>query len=357
MSFDYANARLRARKSRLLSQDRLVEYTWLENLPSLLTALTDTGYRRAVDEALTRASGLEALFLATHLDLVENLRELHGFFDSGARQWVDLVLRGYDLHNLKTILRGLSLDLPVEEIDRALIPIGELTPAVLDELIEAGSPREVVDRLASLGSPFARPLLSVRAERPGAPVFELELALERWHDEQVRQRLAGAPGQVEALRAAQDMEADLANMLTALRFAHSPEPRSSLLEQIGYDEVEALFIGPGEQDFSRLSRAADQDSVPQAVDVLARPPYAEPLETGLNAYRRDGRLSDIEDSLWAYRLAWRSKQILKDPLGIGVTLGYLALKINEVRNLRWIAMGIYLNLPAREIREGLVFAG
>jgi vacuolar-type H+-ATPase subunit C/Vma6 len=46
--------------------------------------------------------------------------------------------------------------------------------------------------------------------------------------------------------------------------------------------------------------------------------------------------------------------IPKDPLGIGVVLGYLALKLNEIRNLRWIAHGINSGLPVKIIRSELV---
>jgi V/A-type H+-transporting ATPase subunit C len=355
MSFDYANARLRARKSRLLSRDKLVGFARLDNLPSLLNALADTPYRRAVDAALTHAIELEALFWALHADLVDNLGEMRDFFNAGTRQWIDLLLRTYDVYNLKTILRGLSQDLPGEEIKRALLPIGALTPGMLEELMKAPSPRAAVDRLASLGSPFAHPLLFMRAERPGAPVFEMELGLERWHDRQMRQRLKGAPEQARGLLAAQDIEADLTNILTALRFAHSPQERPKLLEQLGFEEVESLFIGPGKIDLSRLAQAADQASVEQAVEVMARPPYAVPLEEGLEVYSQNRRLSAIEDRLWQHQLSWRARQILKDPLGIGVPMGYLTLKVNEVRNLRWIGLGIDLGVAAKEIREGLVF--
>jgi vacuolar-type H+-ATPase subunit C/Vma6 len=46
-------------------------------------------------------------------------------------------------------------------------------------------------------------------------------------------------------------------------------------------------------------------------------------------------------------------QITKDPLGIGVVLGYVALKVNEVRNIRWITQGINLGLKADVVRSEL----
>jgi vacuolar-type H+-ATPase subunit C/Vma6 len=50
-----------------------------------------------------------------------------------------------------------------------------------------------------------------------------------------------------------------------------------------------------------------------------------------------------------------SRQIASDPLGIGVLLGYLELKINEVNNIRWIAQAIRLELRTDSIRSEMLF--
>jgi vacuolar-type H+-ATPase subunit C/Vma6 len=45
--------------------------------------------------------------------------------------------------------------------------------------------------------------------------------------------------------------------------------------------------------------------------------------------------------------------IVKDPLGIGVVLGYIALKTAELAKIRWIAQGINLGLKADAIKAEL----
>jgi vacuolar-type H+-ATPase subunit C/Vma6 len=42
-------------------------------------------------------------------------------------------------------------------------------------------------------------------------------------------------------------------------------------------------------------------------------------------------------------------------LGIGVLLGFLALKTNEIGNIRWVAQGINMGLKAEAIRAELEF--
>ena len=66
-------------------------------------------------------------------------------------------------------------------------------------------------------------------------------------------------------------------------------------------------------------------------------------------------MSDFEKQLNRFRLRWMSRLISKDPLGIGVLLGFLALKINEISNIRWIAQGISLRLKVDAIRTELEY--
>jgi vacuolar-type H+-ATPase subunit C/Vma6 len=46
---------------------------------------------------------------------------------------------------------------------------------------------------------------------------------------------------------------------------------------------------------------------------------------------------------------WLTSLIYKDPLGIGVLLGYLALRTVETSNIMWIAQGIQLRLSQAAI--------
>ncbi len=74
----------------------------------------------------------------------------------------------------------------------------------------------------------------------------------------------------------------------------------------------------------------------------------------MEKYRSSSRLSHFERELYKLRLARLARLITRQPLGIGSVLGYLALKTNEVNNLRWITNGIFLGMKAAAIREELV---
>jgi V/A-type H+/Na+-transporting ATPase subunit C len=352
--YDYGNARLHVMKSRLLGRSELEALTGTGSLQGLIAVMTKTVYQKSVEAALTRATGMQIIDEALRTDLVNTVGKIHGFYMESAGKMVAIILRTYDIHNLKAILRGLSKNVPAGDILTVLLPIGELSMSTLRELAQLNNLREAIDMLASMGLSLAWPLLNVRAEVPGAEIFEMELALDKWYHEKVRQSLRSETGRVDPLSYALALEADLANVLTVLRFAQYPDERDLLRDRLGTDEIEHLFIGPGRIPYESLLNAYRQDSVIAAVETLAGTLLGPALHAGLEAYSRSNRLSDIERQLRRYRLEWMAEQVTKDPLGIGVVLGYVALKTNEVGNIRWIAQGINLGLKADAIRAELV---
>mgnify|MGYP000843554774 FL=1 len=351
--FEYGNARLRAMKSRLLARGDYQALAGSGTLERLLTALTRTPYQEAVEATLVRGGELVAISAAFSHDLLATVRRIRGFFEEPECQAVAIALRMYDVHNVKAILRGLDNKVPPNEIRSAQLPAGDLSEDVLAELAQAPDPRAAVDLMASLRIPLARPLVRARAGHPSAEIPELELALDRWYFEGAFAELGdGLPG-AACLKDALALEADLINLLTVLRLAYTPSDTPLLLERFHAGDLRDLWVGPGRLSFDVLAHAASQPSLEGAVKSLEDTPYGAVLASGLDAYRRSHLLSDLERRLLRHRLHWRAGLIRQDPLGIGVLLGYLALKINEIGNLRWVAHGINNGLPADRLMEGL----
>lgn len=351
--YDYGNARLHVMKSRLLSRRELEALADGGSLQGLIAALIKTVYQQAVELALTRAAGMECIDEALRNDFVNTVGKVGTFYRGSAGKLVEIILQNYEIQNLKAILRGLSKNVPAGDILAVMLPIGQLKLSTMRDLAQLNSPREAIDLMASMGLPFASPLLDVRAETPGAETFEMELALDRWHYRRARQTLQNESGTEDPLYAALALDADLANALTALRFADDPHERDLLRDRLGTDKVEHLFVGPGRIPFDLLTDACGQETVAAAVETLAKTHLGPSLRAGLDAYARSNRLSDIERQLRHFRLEWMARQIARDPLGIGVVLGYVAMKVNEIGNLRWITHGINLGLKPAVILADL----
>lgn len=353
--YDYGNARLRAMKSRLLSRQELEVLAESGSLNGLIAAMTRTPYQKPLEAALARTSGLNSIASAIREELVSSLGKISSFYDEEAGKMAAIVLRTFDIHNLKAILRGLSKNAGPVEILATLLPVSELKIPILEELARALEPGAAIDRLATLNSHFARPLLHLRSQYPDADTSRMELALEQWTFQEAL-RILDKENQSESILAKSiKMDADMANLLTVLRFAHTPAERKTMQEWLGKEDLRQMLIGPGTLPFGILVQAGMQDNLDAAVDHLAGTAYEVPLRAGLKTYALSGKLSDLERQLLRFRLVWTTGQIIADPLGIGMVLGYCALKVNEVNNLRWIAHGIQMGLGARDIRANLEF--
>ncbi len=351
--FDYGNARLRAMKARLLPRRTLEGLTEVGSVPGLITALANTAYREAVAAALVRLTGMDCLTEALRSDLVATIGKARAFYSGAPQALAQLVLLRYDVHNVKTILRGLAGHVPANEIMGSILPIGELRPADIVELARVADWHMAIDLLATWRLPVVKPLLELRAtqrSRDGhMEPLEMEAALDRWYFDTA---IAGAGH--TTLRAAVILEADITNILTALRLVDVPDVAAILRERLGAADVTQLFVGPGHVPFAQLAEAARQESIPNAVDTLATTIYGATLTGALRAYATSARLSVFERALAQWQLHYAAGLVASDPLGIGVLLGYAALKTNEVANLRAIAQGLLLGEKPDRIRSALM---
>lgn len=368
--FDYGNARLHAMKARLLTRRQLEELVVVGSLPGMISSLMKTAYQPAIEFSIARTTGIETIFYALRQDMLQTIRRTRSFYQHEAGEMVLWILRSYDIHNLKAVLRGLGKHVAPAEILSTLLVVGELDEPTLVELSRAASPRVAADLMASMNLPYAKPLLRLRAEYPGVDTVAMEIALEQWYYQEVGSYIEDSPHCSEVFTEAISLESDFTNLITILRFVHTPAERKILQEQITKafpgktgstgarvetGTIRHLLVAPGKLPVALLERISNQDDMANALKFLSNTMYASPLDAGLQAYRLSGRLGDLERHLRRFRLHWMAQQITRDPLGIGVFLGYLALKINEIGSLRWIAQGIQAGVKPDAIRAELEF--
>ncbi|HEX9808113.1 MAG TPA: V-type ATPase subunit [Alphaproteobacteria bacterium] len=345
--FDYVNARLHSRKARLLPGTWFEQATGCRSVERLMNLLLQTGYRTFLQSALLRARGLDAIHEAVRESVGQEVRCIRGWFEPAGRpaHLASVALREFDRHNLKTILRGVANHVPAGEILPQTLPGGDLGPDEISQLAAASDLAAVIDLVVTWRLDWARPLLEARA-RPGNPpadLDDLETALERWHVatglEAARTSGRAGAALVEALL----RQADITNLLTALR---------------ARDEVEwrAHAIGPGRLGWDLFGPIVG-GGLAAAVGSLAGTYLGNALrqvtaEAGLSA-----PLSRVERTLARTDLAASAGALMSDPLGIGVLLGYLALRRNEATNLRLLAMGLAFGDSAQEIRAEMIGGG
>lgn len=334
-AFDYGNTRLRVMKARLFTRDDLLGFAALGSVDRFLNALTRTPYRTAVEAAMVQFSGLACLNRALQDDLIRRGRAVRDFFDGNAAAQVTRVLGRYDVHNLKTVLRGVAQRRPATGVLEALVPLGELRPEELALLVGAEDVQAVVDLLVTWRSPFARPFLA----RDGLPptLFSRELQLEHWYYAAL---LADPAVQGTALQTWAQCEADVTNVQTVLRLVGVANLLSLLEQQLGGAPLEHLFVGPGQIARRTLLAMLAQPDAGAAVDLLRGTALGAALADATAVAMRTQRPGVLERALQRYLLNEAHRLMLRDALGIGVLIGYLAFKTAEMTNLRLIGYGL-----------------
>lgn len=335
-------------KSYFLPKKKIENLAEEKNIDSFIIALSKTAYRKAIEVALTITSDLACVNEALRRDSIEVMAKIREYYYGKVRKYIAIILLRNDLQNVKAIMRGLSQNNPPDEIFSALLPVGEIQASILTQLTQLGDQRTAIDLMTTLSLPFAQPLLKLRTEFPDADVPTMELALEKWYFKRAQFQLRKIPKETVLLRQSVDLEADIINMLTVLRFVHAPNEHNRL-----NGNIIDIFVGPGSLSFQLLEQFSQQNNLYTAVNIMTDTPYVAPLLSGLESYKDSGRLSDFESHFRLFRLRWMERLILKHPLGIGVPLGYMALKFNEISNIRWIAKGIHLGIEPSLIKANL----
>lgn len=351
--YAYINARVKAMQGRLFTRARYESLLAQNTMTGLLEALRESPYARALEWAIqipTQGFSLNEIARideSLRLDLTWCLGKLKEIATERPRTLMEAILLRWDSYNLKTVLRGKRASATVEEILASAFPVGALDEPALAELARAPTLRAVADTLATWRMPLARPV------REGLALLEtldtlqpLEVNLDRFTYTQGFKVVANGDDNDRAVRDYLGFLVDKTNLLTALRYL---EERSTL-SQI---EASRHFL-EGEGRFTRAQYQAvvGARDLRHGLSLLASTSYkwlAESFAEG-----KAVSLPLIERKL--DRAVIHAAVVLsrRDPLGIGVVVGYIERKIDEVRNIRMITRGKALGMGAEQLAEWLI---
>jgi vacuolar-type H+-ATPase subunit C/Vma6 len=328
---DYAVARVRAMRCRLLGRRGLLDLLGQPDLTARLELLRRTGHAaggahtphdvaRALRARLARDSAaIAALFADTRHGRL--LRAVGAIFDG----WV-----------LAAVLRGVEHSEPPAQLLSLLTPTAELDDAALRELVAQRSVRDVVALLATWGSRYAAPLEDAMPRKPRVPdPLALELALERFR-------------YADALSVAAHEGAEGRLVTSLVRSMIDFTNATTLLKIAGHGAPSELFV-PGGRALS-LARFTKLAALPaheaEAAIAADRALRLGPAFSG-------GRLDPfrVEGLITARLRAALARPAREEPLSVAVPLLYLIDRREELRAIRVVLEGTELGLPASELAD------
>ncbi len=336
--FPYINARVRAMRSRLLDTARIDELLAAPSFDGFVHALSSTPYSRDLQEALTRYRGLEAVDEALARNFLASTNKILSFADGKPRGLIAAILLRWDLANVRAILRGKHTGRAAEEVMASVLPAGTLGEVALRDLVRQPDVGAVAGALEAMAHPLGPAVAAALAGyQTDHDLLHLELSLDRVYADYVLGAARGRGHNEEVLRRTVQGEIDALNVKAAVKLARLEEgldaaARRRFFIPGGAVVDEKLFLG--------LSSRETLESAWQVLRIRGFAAGGVPED-----------LTEFERGLDLLLTREAAHRYLDDPLGLDVVVGYLALKYNEVVNLRLIARSKVFGIPRDVVRK------
>lgn len=356
ITYGYSNARIRAMKAALLSGGFFKYLLSLEKIDEMINAFEGTPYEKDVGEGVLLYKGAKGIEEGLKKNLIKDFRKLITKVTSGqVREMTKLILGRWDVHNLKTIIRGKHIGASQKDIIESLIPAGIIGEPALLELTKRLDIKEVIDLLTTWEVPYAIPLRRNYFQyTKDREVANLEFALDKFYYKNAIRTIKGNRF-VEILRRDWNrkvllelfrFEIDFINIMTVLRLSR---------EIIEEETIVQYFLENGKYiDRDMFIRLARLKATEDIVDSLKDTPYHAALKKGLQEYFTSGLVSPIQRRLEELIMR-RSIELFKEyPLSIAPVIAYIWAKYNEVVNLRILVRCKAVKMPDDKIWGSLI---
>lgn len=352
----YLNARVRVMKGRLLGESSWRAALECASVDELLSFLGSTPYAAAVDEATSVKKGIAGIEEGLRADFQRTIDHLLRIAGGRPRELLAIALGRWELFNLKTVLRGRHARAGLEAVMGSAIPFGRLDEVALQELSRQPDVKAAIDLLAQWRIPAAPALRAAYPRYLERGDFSvLEAALDASFFASSLRVLDPARTDDAVVAGLLRSEIDLILLGYALRVAHHAGAGADTGAQAHAAE---LFI-PGGRTITRpvFERLCAARGVRELVELVPPSPLAACLAAGSKRRREARGLFALDRLLQLCFFRETLRLILRDPLSIAFTIGYLWRKTGEIVNLRLIARGKHAAVPREEIEALLLPAG
>jgi V/A-type H+-transporting ATPase subunit C len=346
--YDYLNARIKGMHSNLLTREFYEQILASQGTAPLVDALLSSSYSPHIREALERDRSVSGIEWGLRRDLFETFEKIRALAPSGPRQLLNIQFHRWDVQNIITVIRGKAVGLLPEEILSGVFPAGELGEVELEELAAEDNVETVVDTLTVWNFPFAFELKKVVKKHAG------ELSCVFMESEFMRIFFAWALDHLDAedenhhlLRSHIRNQIDLVNVKNVL-WAISQKEASRRPDPV-------VPISGGRITNRMISAIEKSSSLETSFEILAETYFKHAIDRGILAFGESRRLAAMERFLDIEIVEMGCKIFRADPLGIGVSMGYVWRKYNEFMNLRILLRDNSFGKPAPTIREELFF--
>ncbi|MGD2174597.1 MAG: V-type ATPase subunit [Candidatus Brocadiaceae bacterium] len=330
VAFDFLEAKLRGRRSRLREGPRLRQLTGVGTVGDLAAELFP---REDIHDSVALERRLAE-------SCVEELAYLLAYLTHRYQHLQRALVDRFAVENLKVLLRLLGRENGREEAERLLVPLPPELALPVDEMLASAGPEEFIRRIP-LPGPRHSALAALPAHEEDGRVAFLEMALDAGYWGAVGEALEGLNRtERRACSAPIVCEFDAVRLVAVLRAARTYEIEWEALGAV-------LPVGWGSLSPAELRRVhahPEPEALWESVSLLRRaldsPGEAEPI-------------GQIEDALWQEGVRRANRQYYAPAPAPAVLVSYFYLKRHELRRLISLTQAIRRGMDARDIRSYL----
>ncbi len=343
-NYAYVCARVNAKKSALLSRDTYSRLLVMDVF-EIGRFLGETQYKEEITRFGSRHSGASLIEVAVTRNLGRTYMDILGYTTGHLREMVGYYLQGWDVFNVKTILRGKVSHVRDEEVLDTLVPAGGFSEEYLHSLVALGSVQELVDALSKVPALRITPDIA-RDVVDNGRLAPLEDYLDKMRYYDLLKSVSPTNKADALLRQFIRMEIDATNLKVLLKMKAEALPE---------DQV-AKYLIPGGKELSveKLRSLASTEGLGSILDELERSEAYNGIKPAIDRFRTDGKLSALTVAIDKAVIRSNEKFGHFYPLSVLPVINYIIRKKAEVDNIRIIARGKQSALASKVIEELLV---
>ncbi len=340
--YGYSNARVKTMKTHLLARSQIEEMSRVKSMPELIEMLERTHFKQDLVALSLKYSGADLVRRALGRNVARTFRKLVSITPHSGRDTILAFLRYWDVHNIKTIVRGKTMGYPQERIESTLVPAGEFDETELKRLMGADIETLMGFIKRREFCPTKGPWENFARKGDFSPLMN---ELDRTYFRGLAAKVKGVGRDGGSVLSLVKSEIDAKNIMLGIRARR---------EQIPVETLEKLFFEGGYISKRELTKLAETKSTEEAVRKLSR---RYDLTDAFELYKNDKSLVHFETHLENFVAQRGVKALRRSMLSVGAIIGYIYLKEAEVGNIRKIVSAIEFGIPEERLKKMLVVAG
>ena len=342
--YPYINTRVRTMKAGLISKADYMKLSKM-SLPNMARYLQEGCYKKEINEFANKHEGLDLIENAIEANLAATFSKLIRISSNEVSMLIETYLGRWDLRNIKALMRAKHSKIPLEDARRALIPCGNISGPLVEELFKKNTVEELLE-LAKKKKYILGAEDAINAYKAKGNLCDAENVLDKAYYSDLLSHAENMPKQGKIIRAFIETEIDIRNLKLLFRLKREGFKKEDILKHILYPGAR---LGKTE-----LSMLATTPSVDELCSAMKKTHYGGLLAESIKKYRDSGSMSPIQTALDKCWLAKADLMLHQHPLSINPILGFMLSKEIEYKNIRLIAHVHAFGLPESVITENLI---